>query len=57
MTKTDNNKTSYSRVNERRANGESENLEPKTPTHSPLIRETPWCSTSSVYTTKRSKET
>ena len=47
--------TVYSRVNECRANGETEKLEPKTPKNSPLRRETPWCSTSSVYTSERSK--
>ena len=47
----------YSLVKERRTDGETEKLDPKTIKNSPLRRDTPWCSTSSVYPIKISKET
>ena len=47
----------YSRVGERRGNGEIEKLDPKTSKNSPLRRDTPCCSTSSVYPSKKIKET
>ena len=45
----------YSRIGERRADVETEKLEQKTPKNSPLRKETPWCSTSSIYLSERSK--
>ena len=47
----------YSGVGERSADGETEKSDPNTLKNSPLRRETPWCSTSSVYPSERSKET
>ena len=46
----------YSRVRERRTEGETEKLELKTPRNSPLRIDTTWCSTSSIYPRERSKE-
>ena len=47
----------YSHVGERNTYAETKTLDPKTHKNSPLKRDTIWWSTSSVYPSKRSKET